>query len=267
MTQRQLIQFFAIILSLNTSIFSQSTSCGIAFISSLEGTVTIREENTQQAENVKLHDTITFTNPISLETSKESNTFFKLSNDISLALFEDSQFTVETFNQVPFQSYTINQKFEPSESQFEARLDIGSIAIKTKKLSPLSSFEIHLPNLTLEFFSAECLIAYRYDILQIALYSGSIKASFNQVNRSLYLSSSQYYETDALAISKGNIETIHPIEKANDQWSNRIRFLNYDHQRVYFIPNEGTHTHIASGAIKVPKTYFEKSFESPKTFK
>ena len=136
MTQRQLIQFFAIILSLNTSIFSQSTSCGIAFISSLEGTATIREENTQQAENVKLHDTITFTNPISLETSKESNTFFKLSNDISLHCLS-SQFTVETFNQVPFQSYTRTKNLSP-QNQGKARLDIGSIAIKTKKLSTIT---------------------------------------------------------------------------------------------------------------------------------
>ena len=239
---------------------------GIAYISSLEGHATVKHLDHSEGKKTKLHDSILFEQATVFDTAYESTLFFKLSNNTSIGILENSRLTIKEFSQEPFESNPISNQSEPSSSNLWGILDYGSIALKTTKQSPLSSFIIEFPNIKLEFYSADCLISYDHDILKIALYKGNIHAKFINTAKSFYLRDSCYYETNVISMDLEIVESIKPLDQANAKWSEYIEFLNYDHNRVYFKPLSTKDTSIAKGMILIPDTYFKKPFESPKTF-
>lgn len=239
---------------------------GIAYISSLEGYSSVKHLDHSKEKKSKLHDSILFEQATVFDTAHESTLFFKLSNNTSIGILENSRLTLKEFSQEPFGSNPISNQSEPSRSNLCGILNYGSIVLKTPKQSPLSSLIIQLPNIELEFYSADCLISYNYGILKIALYRGNIHAKFINTAKSFYLRDSCYYETNDNFIDLGIVETVQSLDLAKAKWSQYIQFLNHDHNRVYFKPLSTKDTSIAEGLILTPDTYFEKPFESPKTF-
>ena len=82
---------------------------------------------------------------------------------------ENTQFRFNRSNENHFKEKDIRLDREPSKILFYMRLSEGTIAVKSNALSPLSTFEIHLPDSQLELHSALCVISYRYNILHSTL--------------------------------------------------------------------------------------------------
>ena len=78
-------------------------------------------------------------------TGQDGKVVFLLSNGTLMTLTENTKMKVSSFEQVPFdpQGKTLGDlEEEPSPSNIEIDLDIGSLVVKTKKLDKKSSFEI-----------------------------------------------------------------------------------------------------------------------------
>jgi hypothetical protein len=84
----------------------------------------------------------------SLEVMGGAEVTLLLSNGTLLTVVEKTRMTIGRFDQVPFEPGAVEVKdliAEPSTSKVEIDLDIGSLIVKTKKLSKNSSFDINSP--------------------------------------------------------------------------------------------------------------------------
>jgi hypothetical protein len=83
-----------------------------------------------------------------LEATESSQVTLLLSNGTLLTVVEKTKLTIGLFNQEPFDDAlkeVADLENEPSSSQVEIDLDLGSLIVKTKKLSKNSSFDINSP--------------------------------------------------------------------------------------------------------------------------
>ena len=83
-----------------------------------------------------------------LEVTESSQATLLLSNGTLLTVVEKTKLTIGLFNQEPFDAASkevADLENEPSSSQVEIDLDLGSLIVKTKKLSKSSSFDINSP--------------------------------------------------------------------------------------------------------------------------
>ena len=233
---------------------------GIAFVDSLEPQVHYRFSSSDSSRPFKLHQSLSFDQPCEVSTGLQGHLFLKFSNHVSFGIMENTRLSIEHFRQASFKDLAINTIREPSKSSFKAHLKEGTILIKTDKFSALSTFQIEFPMGILEFYSAECVIEYRYNIIKIALYRGNISLTpkAEQAERR-YLSAPSYFTSDHYDLKEGVISPKLSINKAPQQWADYPQFIRTVDQRIQFFPlPEGSET-LAEAKILIEKTRFEPS--------
>ena len=179
------------IVNLKANSSSDVEKYGIAFFTSVTGD-SVNFKNNTINRSIRLHDSIIIDSESSLSTGDSDYVFFKLSNNTTFGLLENTQFRIQSYKQNVFQDKNIRLDREPSISNFISTLNEGSIIVKSNGLSPLSVFEIHLPtpNSILELYSVKAVISYRYNILHIALYEGNISLKTNDSTK--YINAPNY---------------------------------------------------------------------------
>jgi hypothetical protein len=118
---------------------------GAVIVVSIEGEVKSFEPDSSEVK-VQLGDVLAESDR--LEVGESSQATLLLSNGTLLTVVEKTKLTIGLFNQEPFDDASkevADLENEPSSSQVEIDLDLGSLIVKTKKLSKNSSFDINSP--------------------------------------------------------------------------------------------------------------------------
>ena len=118
---------------------------GAVIVVSIEGEVKSFEPESSEVK-VQLGDVLAESDR--LEVGESSQATLLLSNGTLLTVVEKTKLTIGLFNQEPFDDASkevADLENEPSSSQVEIDLDLGSLIVKTKKLSKNSSFDINSP--------------------------------------------------------------------------------------------------------------------------
>lgn len=227
---------------------------GVAFVDSLEPQAHYSFALSDTSRPLKLHQSLSFVEPCELSTGLKDHVFLKFSNHVSLGMMENTTLAIEYFRQASFTDWTISALREPSKSSFKAQLKEGKILIKTKKFSPLSTFQIEFPLGTLEFHAAECVIEYRYNILKIALYRGNISLTpKTEQAEPIYLSAPSYFTSDHYDLKQGVIRPSLPLTKAPQEWANYPDCIRIVNQRVQFFPLPKGSERVAEAKILIEK--------------
>lgn len=251
------------ILNLEANFDSDSAKYGTAFFTSVTGKSVTFKNNTL-SQSIELHDSISIHSESFLTTGASDYVFFKLSNNCTFGLLENTQFKIQSFKQESFQEKDIRLDREPSKSSFISELHEGTIVVKSNALSPLSTFEIHLPNSQLELHSARCVISYRYNILHIALYEGNISLKAN--GSVTYINAPNYYVTDAHSLKNSLNNFDAKLSEAPVQWNSFKDYIAIEDKRVIFFPDTTSSHGAAKGKLISTNEFLNQSFTRPRSF-
>ena len=181
-------------MSLKAIPISKNQRFGTALITSVAGS-SINFKNSTTTHSIRLHDSIIFNSDTLIKTGDRDYLYFKLSNNTTFGILENTQFSIQSFQQDTFTDKDVRFDREPSISNFKSTLHEGTIVVKSNIISPLTIFEIHLPDSKIELYSAIAVLSYRYNVLHIALYEGNISLKSN--NSIKYINAPSYYAIDS----------------------------------------------------------------------
>jgi hypothetical protein len=251
------------ILNLEANPDSDYEKYGTAIFTSVTGNSSTFKNNTIN-QSIALHDSITIDSESSLTTGASDYVFFKLSNNSVFGLLENTQFKIQSFKQESFQEKDIRLDREPSKSYFICELSEGTIAVKSNALSPLSTFEIHLPDSQLELHSALCVISYRYNILHIALYEGNISLKTN--DSITYINAPSYYVIDAHSLNNSIDNFDAKLSEAPTRWNSFKDYIAIENNRVIFFPDTTSSQSAAKPKLISSNDFFNQRFTRPRSF-
>ena len=254
------------IVNLEASSSSDFEKFGIAFFTSVNGD-SVNFENSTVNRSIRLHDSMKIDSESLLTTGDSDYVFFKLSNNSTFGLLENSQLRIKSFNQKLFQDKNIRLDREPSVSNFITTLNVGTIVVKSNDLSPLSIFEIHLPiaRSKLELYSVKAVISYRYNILHIALYEGNISLKTN--NTTKYINAPSYYVNDDYNLA--NLIKNHPsnLSETPTRWNVFKDYISVENDRVIFLPSTTVSDCAAEAKLISTPNFYNQRFSRPRSFK
>ena len=254
------------IVNLEASSSSDFEKFGIAFFTSVNGD-SVNFENSTVNRSIRLHDSMIIDSESLLTTGDSDYVFFKLSNNSTFGLLENSQLRIKTFNQKLFQDKNIHLDRVPSVSNFITTLNVGTIVVKSNDLSPLSIFEIHLPiaRSKLELYSVKAVISYRYNILHIALYEGNISLKTN--NTTKYINAPSYYVNDDYNLA--NLIKNHPsnLSETPTRWNVFKDYISVENDRVIFLPSTTVSDCAAEAKLISTPNFYNQRFSRPRSFK
>ncbi len=255
---------FLILIASSVLLFGAEKRFGTAIVASIQNTPHIVEGRNQE-KKLKLHESIEFTKTTVLKTGLQDQLYLKFSNNVTIGILEDSQFRISEFFQEKFSGKSVLFSKEPSKSYFEGSLENGTLVISTKKFSPLSTFEIHLPDYIIEFHSVDCVISHQYNILHIALYKGNI--SLKKKNKEIiYLNSPILYTIDNYLLKNSMTGNRSSLSEAPKSWNNLINYANIENNRIVFFSSKNEEKVAAKAEIVVPMSYFNKNKYRPRSF-
>ncbi len=121
---------------------------GSVLIAEMKGDVRVLGTDgiSNESKNFKLGDILPLGNWV--KTGEGSSILCLLSNGTLFTIRENSKVRIGTFMQIPFDGKGVvmeELQNEPSSSEVEIDLDMGSLVVKTKKLNKSSSFDIESP--------------------------------------------------------------------------------------------------------------------------
>ena len=252
--------------NLEASSSSEIEKYGIAFFTSVTGD-SVNFENTKVNRFIRLHDSMIIDSKSLLSTSDSDHVFFKLSNNSTFGLLENTRFSFESFKQNTFQEKNIRLDREPSISNFISKLYEGTIIVKSNDLSPLSVFEIHLPipNCKLELNSVKAVISYRYNILHIALYEGNISLKTN--NTTKYINAPNYYVNDDYNLANSIKNHASNLSETPKRWNTVKDYISVENDSVIFFPSTTASDCAAEAKLISTLDYYNQNFSRPRSFK
>lgn len=237
---------------------------GIAFFTSIAGnSVSFNTKSTTSP--VHLHDSIIINSQSLISTGDSDFVFFKLSNNTTFGLFENTQFSIESFKQNSFQNDTIRFDQEPSSSYFKSLLTEGTILVKSNTLSTLSVFEINLPECQLELFSVTCVISYQFNILHIVLYEGNISLKTNDAVT--HINAPAYYTNDDYNLKNSITSYTAKSSEIPPQWNLFQEYINNENNRVIFFPDDSSSQSAAKAKLVISENFYHQDFSRPRSFK
>ena len=249
-------------MNLEATSISQNQRFGTAFITSVAGnSVNFKDSNTHL---IRLHDSIVLNSDTLISTGNHDYVFFKLSNNTTFGILENTQFSIQSFQQDTFKDKDVCFDREPSISNFKSTLDEGTIVVKSNIISPLSIFEIHLPDSKLELYSAIAVISYRFNILHIALYEGNISLKSN--NSIKHINAPRYYAIDSYNLKSltGNYDA--DLSEAPSKWNLLKDSISVENNRVIFFPEERSSHGAAKAKLVSIKDFYNQNFIRPRSF-
>ena len=121
---------------------------GSVLIAEMKGDVRVLGTDgiSNESKNFKVGDILPLGNWV--KTGEGSSILCLLSNGTLFTIRENSKVRIGTFRQIPFDGKGVvmeELQNEPSSSEVEIDLDMGSLVVKTKKLNKSSSFDIESP--------------------------------------------------------------------------------------------------------------------------
>ena len=242
---------------------SKNERFGTAFITSLAGN-SINFKNSMTTHSIRLHDSIILNSDTLIRTGDRDYVFFKLSNNTTFGILESTEFSIQSFQQDTFTDKDVRFDREPSISNFKSTLDEGTIVVKSNIISPLSIFEIHLPDSKLELYSVIAVISYRYNILHIALYEGNISLKSN--NSIKHINAPSYYVIDSYNL-KNLIDNYDAnLSEAPSQWNLLKDSISVENNRVIFTPEERSTQSAAKAKLISIKDFYNQNFIRPRSF-
>ena len=236
---------------------------GTAFITSVAGN-SINFKNSTTTHSIRLHDSIILNSDTLISTGDRDYVFFKLSNNTTFGILESTQFSIQFFQQDTFTDRDVRFDREPSISNFKSTLDEGTIVVKSNIISPLSIFEIHLPDSKLELYSAIAVISYRYNILHIALYEGNISLKSN--NSIKHINAPSYYVIDSYNLKNSIDNYDADLSEAPSQWNLLKDSISVENNRVIFTPEERSSQSAAKAKLISIKDFYNQNFIQPRSF-
>lgn len=254
------------IVNLEASSSSDFEKYGIAFFTSVTGD-SVNFENSTVNRFIRLHDSMIIDSESLLSTGDSDYVFFKLSNNTTFGLLENTQFRIQSFKQNIFQEKNIRLDREPSISNFISTLNEGTIIVKSNDLSALSVFEIHLPipNSKLELYSVKAVISYRYNILHIALYEGNISLKTN--NTTKYINAPSYYVSDDYNLANSIKNHASNLSDTPDRWNAVKDYISVENDSVIFFPSTTASDCAAEAKLISTPDFYNQSFSRPRSFK
>ena len=254
------------IVNLEASSSSDFEKYGIAFFTSVTGD-SVNFENSTVNRSIRLHDSMIIDSESLLSTGDSDYVFFKLSNNTTFGLLENTQFRIQSFKQNIFQEKNIRLDREPSISNFISTLNEGTIIVKSNDLSPLSVFEIHLPipNSKLELNSVKAVISYRYNILHIALYEGNISLKTN--NTTKYINAPTYYVNDDYNLANSIKNHASNLSEIPARWNLFKDYISVENDCVIFFPSTTASDCAAEAKLICKPDFYNQSFSRPRSFK
>ena len=254
------------IVNLEASSSSDFEKYGIAFFTSVTGD-SVNFENSTIDRCIRLHDSMIIDSESLLSTGDSDYVFFKLSNNTTFGLLENTQFRIQSFKQNIFQEKNIRLDREPSISNFISTLNEGTIIVKSNDLSPLSVFEIHLPipNSKLELYSVKAVISYRYNILHIALYEGNI--SLKTHNTTKYINAPSYYVSDDYNLANSIKNHTSNLSDTPARWNAFKDYISVENDSVIFFPSTTASDCAAEAKLISTPDFYNQSFNRPRSFK
>ena len=254
------------IVNLEASSSSDFEKYGIAFFTSVTGD-SVNFENSTVNRSIRLHDSMIIDSESLLSTGDSDYVFFKLSNNTTFGLLENTQFRIQSFKQNIFQEKNIRLDREPSISNFISTLNEGTIIVKSNDLSPLSVFEIHLPipNSKLELYSVKAVISYRYNILHIALYEGNISLKTN--NTTKYINAPSYYVSDDYNLANSIKNHTSNLSDTPARWNVFKDYISVENDSVIFFPSTTASDCAAEAKLISTPDFYNQSFSRPRSFK
>ena len=254
------------IMNLEASSSSDFEKYGIVFFTSVTGD-SVNFENSTVNRSIRLHDSMIIDSESLLSTGDSDYVFFKLSNNTTFGLLENTQFRIQSFKQNIFQEKNIRLDREPSISNFISKLNEGTIIVKSNDLSPLSVFEIHLPipNSKLELYSVKAVISYRYNILHIALYEGNI--SLKTHNTTKYINAPSYYVSDDYNLANSIKNHASNLSDTPARWNAFKDYISVENDSVIFFPSTTASDCAAEAKLISTPDFYNQSFSRPRSFK
>lgn len=251
------------IMNLEAAPVSKNQRFGTAFITSVAGN-SINFKNSTTTHSIRLHDSIILNSDTLISTGDRDYVFFKLSNNTTFGILESTQFSIQSFQQDTFTDRDVRFDREPSISNFKSTLDEGTIVVKSNIISPLSIFEIHLPDSKLELYSAIAVISYRYNILHIALYEGNISLKSN--NSIKHINAPSYYVIDSYNLKNSIDNYDADLSEAPSQWNLLKDSISVENNRVIFTPEERSSQSAAKAKLISIKDFYNQNFIQPRSF-
>ena len=251
------------IMNLEAAPVSKNQRFGTAFITSVAGN-SINFKNSTTTHSIRLHDSIILNSDTLISTGDRDYVFFKLSNNTTFGILESTQFSIQSFQQDTFTDRDVRFDREPSISNFKSTLDEGTIVVKSNIISPLSIFEIHLPDSKLELYSAIAVISYRYNILHIALYEGNISLKSN--NSIKHINAPSYYVIDSYNLKNSIDNYDADLSEAPSQWNLLKDSISVENNRVIFTPEERSSQSTAKAKLISIKDFYNQNFIRPRSF-
>ena len=254
------------IVNLEASSSSDFEKYGIAFFTSVTGD-SVNFENSTVNRSIRLHDSMIIDSESLLSTGDSDYVFFKLSNNTTFGLLENTQFRIQSFKQNIFQEKNIRLDREPSITNFISTLNEGTIIVKSNDLSPLSVLEIHLPipNSKLELYSVKAVISYRYNILHIALYEGNISLESN--NTTKYINAPIYFVNDDYNLANSIKNHASNLSETPTRWNLFKDYISVENDRVIFFPSITPSDCAAEAKLISTPDFYNQSFSRPRSFK
>lgn len=155
------------------SVGDSSQQPGVAFPTTVEGSVLKRQMATGEIGKVRLHKSF---HPAdhAIETDAHSRAALSLSNGVGLAIGPDSSIAIRKFQQTTHRGEIEAAKQEPADSDVIIVLTHGSLAISAERLSPLSSLVVETPLGTVTSNSSVAHLSYSENTLEMKSLEGQL---------------------------------------------------------------------------------------------
>lgn len=153
------------------SLIAEPMRPGIGIVSSYRKGVALTNDSGVK-QKLNLHDTFNASG-LRIQTDKNGKLIVVLANGVSLGFSDQTEASILTFEQEPFDSSKEGFEYEPSTSNLEILLKKGSIGISCDHLSPLSNFIVRTPVGDLKIFSSTCVLTLDDYGVRVSAYDGT----------------------------------------------------------------------------------------------
>ncbi len=243
-------------------IYAEKEANGVGYITTLTGNVTFSNIS-GEIVRPELHSLIEMRG-LKIATSSRASVSFVLSNGSSFILSAESELIVERFKQLHFEDNEGSFIVEPSTSQIGLELIKGTLTVTGERLSPLSKFEVKLPEGTLRVHSAISVLEKTQIETKIAAIEGRLTFYFGNDKDREFMSGPYAIRLTEQSAKLGRVNDRITRENFDPKWIELGRSVEWANNRILF---QSSADQWPPQAIKVvPADYYEQDSARPYNF-
>jgi hypothetical protein len=219
-------------LTAGLSLQAQVMQAGQGFVTSIRGSIKAQTPSGTK-QKLKLHQSHHL-DGLNLKTGADAEVFLVLSNGVALALTENTEVSIDTFQQIPFGPDSSSFEYEPTVSNLHIRVIEGTIGLSCEHISPLSTLKIEMHSGHLRVHSTTSVITVSERGMDVSAYEGTLTFYYPNGNEREFIAQPQSVRISEQSAARGIVTEQGTVDEKEIQARQLADAVKFSRSRVFY---------------------------------